>query len=438
MSEIWDDLLESVPGVNPVKDKCIVLITNNKSAQDIVVNQIKSYISKRNQNSKINSFVNNIGVTGDTMGVSKLGNSKENDENIVSSDFGFGYGLFTMETTSDDQSEDNIKLHIYTILDDSEDYEEEVRLGQFEYYKNMVELYIKADQFKFSDIVIMPVLDFIKVKDASEWPKYLRRWLIDCFSLTLNTESQKRINNDLLLECFKQKTCEYLNSSSVNIKLNTGECDCPLGFHFIIVVVNPHSSKIINDKQCDYVLQFLRMVCLKHGGSLCYLANHENNLLINSLQDSTGFGSSDLNDILKTKELRTQEPIFLNSRGLYIPLGSDNLDQIAIVDDTVMLNEDLLKSWSRFINLSSGDNTSNTDEFLLKFKKNLASRGSSLLLDTENNRTLYNIDENGNEEAGNKTEMMLNECIEKNINLNEFLHSVIENQRSNRILPDNL
>lgn len=137
-------------------------------------------------------------------------------------------------------------------------------------------------------------------------------------------------------------------SSAPPPPLGPGEWDDPLGISICIVCLNAENTHILarehvwTDTQFDYILQHLRAVLLRHGGSLVYTSSTQasNAILIDLIRSSLSIQS-----LLKKTVLR---PEAIKRDGIMIPPNWDTAGKIKTLDASFDV-EAIGADWSREI-----------------------------------------------------------------------------------------
>lgn len=286
---IWDKLLGSVASLKSSKYKTLLLIAGDSNDQTYIINQLNA--------------INNIENENDLLLFSSATVKLEHKSVDIANDFGFGYSYIEFEDENNDLL---THLDIYTIVDDdfANHDADAYSISDYslqKYYQDIVETFVNKGPVRenLDDLLVVPILNM--QHEPHYWLNFLYFWL-----KSLNEVFDNNEKNIKLIQNFKTNSLNYLTRNSQpntnedsnsadptsnsnnnkknptalkNFILKEGECDLPLGFNLLISVINANqitfleqsSASSFNIEVFEYIQQILRIITLKHGGSLIYL-----------------------------------------------------------------------------------------------------------------------------------------------------------------------
>ncbi|GMM34439.1 hypothetical protein DASC09_017640 [Saccharomycopsis crataegensis] len=336
---IWENILRRQVAGRSLRSKCLVLITSNIKDQ--------------------RRFLERIGVTS------------------LSTNNDFGWGYIFQEIKDTQQDELVLKLNIHTVVDTGYDNERNVN-----HFVEMLKTFVLS-KFRMDDVLMIPVLN---CHSASSWIGFLAKW-ISIFDKTFgNTEEGEKLNTKLL-EQFKINSLKFLGSNismAPNIVLKEFECDHLLGCKILLYIVG--ASELSHDGikgDFEYAQQALRVVALKHGGSIVFAKENQSKddkilLGVMGLSLSCDFSSGGDNKDNKVV------PNAVSFDQLVIPLGYDSVGKISVSDEEFDIAE-FATAWQ---NLIDGKDSIILEKYKTNFAKNGPVNSESKLFDNREDKVI--------------------------------------------------
>ena len=198
------------------------------------------------------------------------------------------------------------------------------------------------------------------------WLQQLMEWLkrIKALLLSLNDECQNALEENMKRWRGKGRTVgidsTVLNQIGQENRLGPGEWDEPLGLPISVVCQNTDKMTMLQndynwgDDDFDFVLQCLRTVLLKHGGSLIYTMPDNPGALQTLIHSSLGIQS-----LLQKKEIK---PIHFERDRIVIPSNWDTWGKIRVLREELFDIEGFSKAWSMELNNFTTDTNNSNEE----------------------------------------------------------------------------
>ena len=197
-----------------------------------------------------------------------------------------------------------------------------------------------------------------------QWLRQLRDWLrrLRTLLLSLDDESKDALEENIKKWRGKGRNAgidpSILNQTEHDNLFGPGEWDEPLGLPISVVCQNTDKLTMLQqqynwrDDDFDFVLQCLRTVILKHGGSLIYTMPDTSGALQTLIHSTLGIKS-----LLQKKELK---PVHYERDHIVIPSNWDTWGKIRVLREAFFDIEGLSKAWSSEIRSPTGDNDNET------------------------------------------------------------------------------
>ena len=188
-----------------------------------------------------------------------------------------------------------------------------------------------------------------------DWLRQLRDWLRRLRSLLLSLDDSSKDALEGNIERWRGKgrnmgiDPNILSQAGPDSIFGPGEWDEPLGLPISVVCQNTDKMTMLQqeynwrDDDFDFVLQCLRTVILKHGGSLIYTMPDTPGALQNLIHSTLGIQS-----LLQKKEL---QPVHYERDQIVIPSNWDTWGKIRVLREAFFDIEGLSKAWSSEIRL---------------------------------------------------------------------------------------
>ena len=211
-----------------------------------------------------------------------------------------------------------------------------------------------------------------------DWLRRLRSLL-----LSLDNESKDALEENIKRWRGKGRNAgidpSILNQAEPDDLFGPGEWDEPLGLPISVVCQNTDRLTLLQqqynwkDDDFDFVLQYLRTIILKHGGSLIYTMPDTPGALQTLIHSTLGIQS-----LLKKKELK---PVHYERDHIVIPSNWDTWGKIRVLREAFLDIEGLSKAWSSEIRSPVGDNENEitaSDEAKIDTNENFGAERSAV------------------------------------------------------------
>jgi dynein light intermediate chain 1, cytosolic len=197
------------------------------------------------------------------------------------------------------------------------------------------------------------------------WLRQLREWIhvLRALLISLDDESKDVMEENIEVMRNRGRGGGEANGDNVSIPLGPGEWDEPLGIPLCIVCQNADKIEQLEkergwkEEEFDFILQYMRTVLLKHGGSLIYTMPSDGAALQTLIHSTLGIHS-----MLKREQLKHN---VIDRDHILVPSNWDSWGKIRIMREGFDV-EGLSESWSVEIQgpmqtQQNGDSEANTN-----------------------------------------------------------------------------